>query len=260
LAFERTLIQIRERTFLDVLDLALVVVRDRPLTLGLAALAGIAPFALFDALVSLAPEFPPFLLLGLVYLQAPWATAPLTIVLGDLMFGRKPAFGRGIMTLLRASPSLFLHQFVLRLLVILVPFVIPLIPAFFLFLNEVILLERDRWWRAPGRSARLSARRGSDLFGQWWAQLSFGAVFVACFWYGTGKVVQAMTSSELTWDVPEWSDLNSIRLQVGLWLAVAFFAVARFLTYIDHRIRKEGWGVELRLRDVGRALEEAETW
>ena len=33
---------------------------------------------------------------------------------------------------------------------------------------------------------------------------------------------------------------------------VAFFAVARFLAYIDQRIRLEGWEVELRLRAVGR--------
>ena len=55
---DRTLVQIRERSFLDVLDLALVVVRQRPVTLGLAALAGIAPFAALNAWLTSDPEFP----------------------------------------------------------------------------------------------------------------------------------------------------------------------------------------------------------
>jgi hypothetical protein len=42
---------------------------------------------------------------------------------------------------------------------------------------------------------------------------------------------------------------------------VAFFAVVRFLTYIDRRIRLEGWEVELRLRALGAAMmEDAERW
>ena len=49
MAIERTLVQIRERPLVDLLDLALVVVRRRPVTLGLAALAGIAPFAALNA-------------------------------------------------------------------------------------------------------------------------------------------------------------------------------------------------------------------
>ena len=45
MANDRTLVQIRERSYLDLLDLALLVVRQRPRALGLAAAAGIAPFA-----------------------------------------------------------------------------------------------------------------------------------------------------------------------------------------------------------------------
>ena len=48
--------------------------------------------------------------------------------------------------------------------------------------------------------------------------------------------------------------------QVGTWIAIAFFGVVRFLTYIDQRIRLEGWEVELRLRAAGAALEDPERW
>ena len=64
----------------------------------------------------------------------------------------------------------------------------------------------------------------------------------------------------MTWEEPGWGDLYGVRFQLALWLAIAFFAVARFLTYIDHRIRKEGWEIKLRLQNVGRALEETQAW
>jgi hypothetical protein len=122
------------------------------------------------------------------------------------------------------------------------------------------VLEQDSWWKAQGRSSQLCARRGGDLFAQWLGQVFFGAVFVACFWLGTGAALRALTTSELTWDRPGWGDVYGVRAQLALWLAIAFFAVARFLTYIDHRTRKEGWEIQLRLGDVGRSLEEAQAW
>ena len=39
-----------------------------------------------------------------------------------------------------------------------------------------------------------------------------------------------------------------IAFQVVLWLVVTYFTAARFLTYLDQRIRIEGWEVELLLR------------
>ena len=45
MAQKPTLIQIRERSYLDLLDLALLVVRHRPRTSALAAVIGIVPFA-----------------------------------------------------------------------------------------------------------------------------------------------------------------------------------------------------------------------
>jgi hypothetical protein len=85
-------------------------------------------------------------------------------------------------------------------------------------------------------------------------------MFVCCFWMGTGAALSALTSDELTWETPAWADATGLRFQLGLWLALIFFGVARFLTYIDQRIRMEGWEVELRLRAVGDALEEAGRW
>jgi hypothetical protein len=259
LAYERTLIQIRERGFLDLLDLALVVVRSRPATLGLAAAAGIAPFAALNAWLTSDPEFPPVLLFPLILMEAPWATAPLTVVLGRLMFGMRPSAGRVLATLGRSLPAMLLFQGLVRGLLMMTGVLYALVPARLAFANEVILLERQRW-PVVGRCGQLSDDRGGEFFARWLAQLAFGGLFVVAFWLGTGSLSHALIGRELTWDEPGWGDLYGARAQGAVWLAVAFFAVARFLMYIDQRIRLEGWEVELRLTDVGRALEESRPW
>jgi hypothetical protein len=137
---------------------------------------------------------------------------------------------------------------------------LPLLPARLSFLTEVIVLERGRFWSVIRRSSMLSGLRGGDLFGQWIALLFFGMLFVFCFWMGTGAAVSALTTTEMTWETPGWADAFGARFQVGVWLVIVFFGVARFLTYIDQRIRIEGWEVELRLRGAGKALEEAGRW
>jgi hypothetical protein len=260
MAFDRTLVQVRERTFLGLLDLALVVVRNRPVELGVAALAGIAPFAALNARLISDPAFPPLAFAILVCLEIPWATAPLTIVLGSLMFGQRLGPGQTLRRWLKAVPSLVLFQLFLRVFLLSTVFLAALIPARLVFLNEVIVLEVVGWRKALRRSSQLCARRGGDLFLQWLAQVFFGAVFVLGFWFGTGVVLSALMTDEMTWERPLWSDFYGFRFQLALWLAIAFFAVARFLTYIDHRIRQEGWEIKLRLDAVALTMEEARAW
>ncbi len=260
MAYDRTLVQIRERSFLEVLDLALVVIRHRPLTIALASLAGVAPFVLFNAWLMNDPEFPFGVFLLLLILEAPWATAPLTVVLGGLMFGEEPRVGQVLKTLWRSFPTMFAYQGLVRAVMVASVVLLPLLPARLSFLTEVIVLERGKFWSVIRRSSMLSGLRGGDLFGQWIALLFFGMLFVICFWMGTGAALSALTTTELTWETPGWADAFGVRFQLGVWLVIIFFGVARFLTYIDQRIRIEGWEVELRLRGAGKALEEAGRW
>lgn len=260
LAEDRTLIQIRERSFLDLLDLTLVVVRGRPRVIGLAALAGVAPCAALNAWLTADPEFPLTVYFALLILEAPWATAPLTVVLGGLMFGKRPSTVGVLRTLARGLPAMLLFQVVVRALLLVTVVFYPIVPSRLAFLDEVILLERGKFLGAVRRSSTLSGLRGADFFGQWVAQTFFGVLFVVCFWAGAGAMVNALTTSEMTWDRPGLSDFYSVRAQAAVWLAISVFGVARFLTYIDQRIRLEGWELKLRLQAVGRALEGASRW
>ena len=257
---DRTLIQIRERSYPEILDLGLVVVRRRPLALGLAALAGVAPFAALNAWLARDPEFNLAAYLLLLALEAPWATAPLTVVLGGMMFGARPTAWQAVKGLARGLPSLLVYQGFVRPLCVLTVVLVPLVPARLSFVNEVALLERGRLWKVASRSAALTGDRGAEMFGQWALQVLLGGLFVACVQVGTGAFVNALTTSELTWDRPGLATFYGPRVQAAVWLAVAFFGVVRFLTYIDQRSRLEGWEVKLRLQSVGRAMEEAGRW
>ncbi len=259
MTYARTLVVIRERSFLDLLDLALLVVRDRPIVLGLTALVGIAPFALFNVWLSTASNAWSGLWVLLLLMETPCATAPLTLVLGDLMFGVRPRLAKIVKTLIVSSPALFFTQVWVRGVLLLFCIGCFLVPARFSFVNETLLLERVGPLRALRRSGEISRGFGGDLYLRFIGQIALGAMFAWCFQKGTEQLGSVLAGGELTWDQSADVDVSDILFQAGVWIAIAFFAVVRFLSYIDRRIRLEGWELQLRLKSVGLALEERQT-
>ena len=59
---------------------------------------------------------------------------------------------------------------------------------------------------------------------------------------------------DLTWSIG-FVEL-AVVWPVSVWLTAGFFSIVRFLTYIDLRIRQEGWEVELRIRAEALKLEQ----
>jgi hypothetical protein len=261
MTYDRTMIVIRERSFLELLDLALLVVRDRPVVLGLTALAGTAPFAVFNIWLTSASESGAGLWILLLLMETPWATAPLTIVLGDLMFGVRPRIGKVLKTLFVRFPAMILTQVVVRGALFLVVVGCVWVPTRFTFVNEVLLLERSltersRAFRTFRRSQDIARAFEGELFIRWIGQVVLGATFALCFQNGVETLGTVLGGGELSWEQSGQVDVGDVLFQIGVWIAIAFFAVVHFLSYIDRRIRLEGWEIELRLRTVGRALEE----
>lgn len=265
---DRTLVLIRERSSLELLDLALLVIRRRPLTLGLALAAGVWPFLLLNAGIigQIDPdaEMPPiFIWALLVGVEAPWATAPLTIVLGGLMFGERPRVGVVLRTLVQGLPPMIVFQGIVRfaLLGCCFPILTPLLLGKWPFFNEVILLERGRWRAIVSRCGDLSRDRGVVLFGLAILAVSASILFVGAFTYGMGNLVGLLLQNqEALWVEPEEVDLLSWPLQLGAWLAVGYCGVVRFLSYIDQRIRLEGWELELRMKALAGSMGEDDRW
>lgn len=259
MSYDRTLIQIRERNFLDILDLSLVVIRRWPVRIGLASAAGVLPFASLNLWLFYGN---PDLSVGwwgpLLALEAPWATAFLTLVLGGLLFGEHPRPGKLARRFLSALPTMFLNQFLVRGMLLATIAFSPLIAARLAFLDEVILLERAGGFRPLRRCYKLCARREGDLLGRTLALLFFAAVFIICFKRGTGILGSILIQGETGWYATEGdSAILDLRVQLAIWLTVAFSGIVRFLTYVDQRIRLEGWAVELTLREAAGALEKS---
>lgn len=256
----QTLIKIRERSTFDLMDLALVLVRNRPWPILVASFFGCLPFAALNLwLTTNDPEFPGYAYYVLLALEMPWATVPLTVVLGGLMFGERPSVRKVVNAVLRSIVPMFLFQFLLRGVLVLIWIFIPILPARLAFVNEVILLERGRWRRVYDRSGILCGDQGGALFLRAVGQLLLGAGFVAALWWGW-QVLKMVAIFGDDWQEIEGPSFYLPSVQIGFWIAVSFFGIVRFLTYIDQRIRLEGWEVELRLRQVGAAMEEEERW
>ena len=73
-------------------------------------------------------------------------------------------------------------------------------------------------------------------------------------------MISALATPEVTWETPELKDLGNPRFHFSLWVTIVFFSVTRFLSYIDRRIRLEGWAVKLRLQEVGKSMEREGRW
>lgn len=286
---DRTSIAVRERSGGEWLDLALRVVSKQGPALALYFLLGAAPLVVVNGLL-LGPEafaglrrYGPerFLVLSglLTYLSASLAGAPATIYLGQAMFF-EPTDPKTVLTrYLRSLPQLVYFLGLWR----------GLIPAWLLtwglgadgeiaslaggffwigllavgqrlsrpYTPEVIALERNPW-RSSRPDGSTTARRSRDLHrgsadsigSATWARYFAAAILVVVFWQ-SGRFLAAAATG--VWEFNGWMYL--VGWQASLWAAALFETVARFLGYLDLRIRREGWEVELRLRAEAQRLE-----
>jgi hypothetical protein len=226
-------------------------------------------------------------MLALVYLEAPLASVFVLAYLGPAVFREEKSSRQVMQDALRALPQLFLCQFLIRgilpgwllylavdrfafdgfiegfLLTCLLMYV-TFMRAIRPYINEIILLEKNPLRaRTPQtitvnrRSAHLHGPYASDLIARWivGAMVSVLLFFLALT---TLTIVRGVLTSDWpfyaelmpsfvwTWDV-DWFDLQVI-LPAAMWLVVGFTTVVRFLSYLDLRIRHEGWEVELLMR------------
>jgi hypothetical protein len=253
-------IVIRERGYLELLDLGLRVLRSQGGPFFLALAAGFAPFIALNAF--LLNRFakiptdgsPPALFLALMLVAVLWevplASAPATMCLGRVLFNQ-PLDARQIAReFLRSLPQLIVYQVVLRgFLFATVAFsFVPFIAS--PYLNEVILLERNPYRASRNqpistgqRSSMLHRGQGGDFFARWLLNALIALVLVTSFW-GTLAMASKWLLNEQDWTTPFYTCLYP----AALWSAAAYFMVVRFLGYLDLRIRREGWEVELLMR------------
>jgi hypothetical protein len=259
-------IVIRQRSYVDLLDLALRVIRAYAAPLAGLFLLGIIPAMILNAYllygqdVQLHESYVPseyiFRMVMLALIEAPLVTAPLTLFLGRSLFMEKPQAGQIAKEIFQSLPQMIVFQVILRISLLFLFITWLLLFGAWPYMSEVILLERNPLFRRrPGQMTtfrRIRALHGGvmgDLFPRWLAAMAFGTVLFASFWLCCWVLCGALFN-EWQWEGP----IYTFFLPLCLWLVFGFFAVVRYLSYLDLRIRREGWEVELLMRAEGARL------
>ncbi|MFN9369251.1 MAG: DUF4129 domain-containing protein [Planctomycetia bacterium] len=265
---DRVQVAVRPRGILECLDLALLVCARWPLGLLVAAAVGVVPMILLNRLIFAGAEGDNALpLLGIVTaLEMPWAAAPLTLYLGQVMFAERfdlsslrhclRAFGGAI------GPQ-FLFQTLFRGLAFVTCVGGPVWLVLAYFMGPVIFLERGRWTATSGRSVALCQTE----MGRIPLLLLLDTLLLGAGWFVVGQMLGAFTSlwqgaalgKVLEAAIDPFAEDGEAALaaveafvswqsQIAFWVAASAVTIVRFFTYLDARIRHEGWDVELKFR------------
>jgi hypothetical protein len=215
----------------------------------------------------------------LVLIEAPLASVFTTAYLGDVMFHDRPPFRVIVQSVARQWFAILWCIVILRGPAAAVFLAVtadryedpPAVNLTFLgfvafgaavlratrpYVLEVILLERNElgWPRFKKkdpfqdatigqRSAALQDASRGDLIGRWLGiALAAGALTVAIqatIWFFLGIFLNSWTWGPV---------MTEFCAPLSMWLVACYFTVVRYLSYLDLRIRTEGWEVELRLR------------
>lgn len=130
--------------------------------------------------------------------------------------------------------------------------------AFRPYINEIIVLEKNPLRSKTSamtvgrRSSNLHNSAAGELFAQWLGSCVVAFVLWQIVFWSVFMVYMVMLGDDNTHG---WVALRIIR-PFSLWVVVAYIGVARFLSYLDLRIRQEGWEVELLIRAEAARLAE----
>lgn len=287
--FDKTFIAIRERGVLEIFDLALHVIVDHFKPLFWLLLIGSLPWILLDYFLvgwittdGIAdPSLYYWIMLLLIVSQAHIGTTFMTRYLGQAMFEGRPSVGATVKEVLFGTSFYFYWshgilrcalpilglcltlraggiEWMVMVAALFMPGLVLLgltVRAFRPFASEILLLERTPIRSKDPTRIHFSKRSGalhgsaSDLFGRMVVATTF-AIPLAFSCFALFAVVDTMLNIQANLE----NTFYPLYWIVALWIVSGFLCVVRFLSYIDIRIRQEGWAVELKMRAEGQRL------
>lgn len=219
----------------------------------------------------------------LYILQFPIASLPTTVFLGNQLFFESMSMRQLIKRILPTAARwlLVLGVFRLGLITLFLEFFVNRDLAFdarielwiLFFISGLGLVIRACWPFAPEilglelcplrrsrggessyrqRSSVLHRQLVADNISRWVAAATYGTL-LTCMLLGVALFLQGVITGDWQWNA--WFD--HLYVPLALWLVGLFMAVFRFLSYLDARIRLEGWEIELGLKAEGLRLQQA---
>lgn len=288
---DRTRIVIVERRQPELLDLAFIVLREFFFPSVGLFLALALPLAFFnhwliewmaaDLIESSTIWRFIFWSAVLVYVEAPFAGVLMTAYLGKATFHDEPTMRELVWDVLTMWFRIFWTQLFLRGVLLFVAsmwlidqaepaptpiegfLIVVLIVIFFWrslrpYITEIVLLERSPLWtREPNkitvgkRSSRLHGPNSGDLFGRGLCMLPVTLILTLAI-FGSLWFFVATFTNDWNWG----KAIVYFMIPASFWIMAIYMTAFRFLSYLDLRIRREGWEVELKMRaEANRMLE-----
>ena len=281
--FDQTSIAIRERSNLEIYDLAAIVMVRHIRPIMVLLLLNALPFALLDYYlvgwvtdVSFSYGFSSLyytMMLALIATQAQLGTCLITIFMGRVMFMEEHSVRAVLRLFFKRLPYFLFSQGILRLALfaVLLAWVTPheerpqfggfysgllmiaatgiLVRSLRPYLPEVIFLEQTPLKKKgdlPSLSERSKNLHSLASYSIMW-QFILMRVTVPLMLFAVHSVF-IMLDSMLSIRANSEQSLQPFYLLASGWFVAAFFAVVQFLMYIDVRIRQEGWSVDLKFR------------
>lgn len=285
---DQSFIAIRERGILETLDLAWQVISRRGLPLLLYLGLGALPLAILNFWISrsFGYEFSISALFNLllVYCEAPLGTLFVTSYLGRATFEGRPSWrvvtGDVLRQWLAILFVLGLNRLVFPTLLflglagfsvdedmagvwiaiaLLLMISSALIRGVWAFPSEILILEKTPLQAKTGAKINFAQRSRALHLGA--TSTGVGLTLLAGLFslpllfsiYGGLRLCAEMCGFPVEMD---WLHAG-VLWQTALWMVAGFWTIARFLFYMDTRIRQEGWEVELKIRAIAMRMSEA---
>lgn len=253
---DRARFVIRPRGILESLDLAFLFCGQHWWGLLLASACGIIPAMAVNMLLTSQLESPEFVTFVLMVAEAPWVTVWITLYLGQIAFADRFSTRLAWRMFWRGAVQLFVFQTIVRNLCMMLWILAPVAYASLYYMNQVILLEQTPLGSTWERRTALNSRNLGYIIQLICTELlvfSLG-VFVASQML---RALSALWRDKFSWSAQlltlwenpwGWMGLDTWETQLACWLSLCFVTVWRYATYLDCRVRREGWDVELRMR------------
>lgn len=254
-------IRIRPRTHLEALDLALWILRRHWLALSIVAMLGVAPWLALN-LLWFAPMDPfqvaydepknmEYVYVLFLLFEIPWATGLVTLLLGQATFQESISARRIARDWFGSLGQMIVYQGIVRAACVAFVVTIPILGFSMKYLNEIILLERSSGGRTSKRVEAFHKGLFSRTVGETLADLLLAVSMIVLLTLAIGYLSELWLGQSLglldsMFEGIDW--ITTWPAQVAAWTVIVFFSIARFVSYLDCRIRREGWDVELLMR------------
>jgi hypothetical protein len=246
----RARVALRERTLLDVLDLAVRFCSAHAGAYAKVSLAVLAPGWVLSWAVARAGGW--WLGWDVALVVSAFADGPFVALASRLVFEDDVRIVEVLGAGLRAVPKLFVAR-IAQIVALVVSLLVLGLPWFYLgptllFSVEVIVLERTELATTPVRAHRIAGAR-------------FGTALSAMVLLLTLRIAAAMVADvagreilggmlEIAPPPSAFRVGGSWLALLGWWVVIPLAATARFFTYLDIRTRTEGWDIQTRFAAI----------